>query len=896
MNIEKAALTSNKLGKQGERVNLHSSQLFALFAVFPLSIFLSILYLYSPEGVAWTASWVPSLGLDLSFRLDGLSFLFACLISGIGTLVQIYALAYLREYPNRLKFHFYLTAFMLAMLGVVLSNNVLLLFVFWELTTITSYLLIGFNHENPTSRKNALQSLLITGAGGLAMLAGLILLGNMAESYQLTTILQQASVIHDHALFVPSLLLIILGAFTKSAQFPFHFWLPNAMAAPTPVSAYLHSATMVKAGIFLLALLSPIYAHSEVWFYTLTTVGGFTALWCAVLALKQTDLKLMLAYSTTVVLGKLTFLLGIGTDLALKSALMLIVAHSMYKAGLFMVIGNIDKATGTREVGVLRGLRPVLQISFVAAFIAALSTSGVPPLPGFLSKEYMYKAGLEVSSLAVLLMLVVNALTVTLVLALLIKPFSRKYQGEPTPAKPIEVNKGLWLPPITLALVSVLATVLGLGWLNEQVILPGVTSIAPISEPEPLKLWHGINLPLVLSAVTLLLGVSVYKIYPWLLAQWTRLSITLPNANKVFDGLLKGMMAFASWQTNLMQQKRMSFYGLISFSALAVLLLSQVHISSNVMLSQLVDVKFYEFAVALLLIVSTVVVIVSKTKLLAVAALGMIGFMTTLVFMIYSAPDVAKTQLLVETLMVVFLVLLMRHVPKLATVRQHSIKRKTLHAVVASVIGFAITMLLINITSQPMDTSVAEFFSNNSVPGGHGRNIVNVILVDFRAFDTFGEVVVVVMAGLCAVSLLKPGSVTYKNIQSLIFGTASHIVAALMLVFSLYLLMRGHNSPGGGFIGALIAVIGLSLLMFAESPKYVRERLHFAPFSIAMFGVLLSFIAGVISLLFNLPFLTGLWWKDVLPLGTPLIFDIGIYLGVIGGVMGMVLHVSEELN
>ncbi len=223
LNIEKAALTSNKLGKQGERVNLHSSQLFALFAVFPLSIFLSILYLYSPEGVAWTASWVPSLGLDLSFRLDGLSFLFACLISGIGTLVQIYALAYLREYPNRLKFHFYLTAFMLAMLGVVLSNNVLLLFVFWELTTITSYLLIGFNHENPTSRKNALQSLLITGAGGLAMLAGLILLGNMAESYQLTTILQQASVIHDHALFVPSLLLIILGAFTKFSAVPVSF-------------------------------------------------------------------------------------------------------------------------------------------------------------------------------------------------------------------------------------------------------------------------------------------------------------------------------------------------------------------------------------------------------------------------------------------------------------------------------------------------------------------------------------------------------------------------------------------------------------------------------------------------------------------------------------------------
>nr|WP_167390972.1 hydrogen gas-evolving membrane-bound hydrogenase subunit E [Vibrio hangzhouensis] len=859
-------------------------------------IFVSILYLYHPEGVQWSIPWVPSLGLNLSFRLDGLSFLFACLISGIGTLVQVYALAYLKSYKNRFSFHCYLTAFMLAMLGVVLSDNILLLFVFWELTTITSYLLIGFNHENPTSRKNALQSLLITGSGGLAMLAGLILLGNMAGSYELTVILQQASMLPEHGLFVPSLVLILLGAFTKSAQFPFHFWLPNAMAAPTPVSAYLHSATMVKAGIYLLALLSPIYAQSELWFYTLTIAGGFTALWCALLALKQTDLKLMLAYSTTVVLGKLTFLLGMGTELALKSALMLIVAHSLYKAGLFMVIGNIDKATGTREVGALRGLRPMLQLSFVAAVVAALSTSGVPPLPGFLSKEYMYKAGLEVSSWSVLLMLLVNALTVTLVLALLIKPFSSKYQGEATPAKPVEEIKGLWIPPIILAIISVLATVFGLSWLNEQVIIPGVTSISPLAEPEPLKLWHGINLPLVLSGITLLLGCVVYKAYPKLLELWTRTSITMPNANRVFDKLLQALMSFAHWQTQVLQQKKLSVYSLISFAVLAALLLSQVRVSPELQTFAWQDIKFYEIAVALLLIASAIVVIVSRTKLLAVAALGMIGFMTTVVFMIYSAPDVAKTQLLVETLMVVFLVLLMRHVPKLVTVQKHSVHRRVIHAVVASVIGFAVTMILINITAQPIDTSVADFFSQNSVPGGHGRNIVNVILVDFRAFDTFGEVVVVVMAGLCAMSLLKPGRVATKQVQSLILGTASHIVAALMLVFSLYLLMRGHNSPGGGFIGALIAVIGLSLLMFAESPKYVRERLHYAPFSIAMFGVLLSFIAGAISLLFNVPFLTGLWWKDVLPIGTPLIFDIGIYLGVIGGVMGMVLHVSEELN
>ncbi|MGR5286485.1 hydrogen gas-evolving membrane-bound hydrogenase subunit E [Vibrio maritimus] len=873
-----------------------SSPLFGLFALFPFLILTTVLSLYDPQGVSWSFPWVPSLGLALSFRLDGLSFLFACLISGIGTMVQIYALAYLKEHKQRLAFHCYLTAFMVAMLGVVLSDNVLLLFVFWELTTVTSYLLIGFNHEALKSRKNALQSLLITGAGGLALLAGLIMLGSMAGSYELTSILAQVNEISNHALFLPSLVLILLGALTKSAQFPFHFWLPNAMAAPTPVSAYLHSATMVKAGIYLLAVVSPIYSHSEVWFYTLTLLGGFTALWCALMALKQTDLKLMLAYSTTVVLGKLTFLLGIGSDLALKSALMLIVAHALYKAGLFMVVGNIDKAAGTREISQLRGLRSVLKISFVAAVVAVLSTSGVPPLPGFLGKEYMYKAGLEVSNWAVFLMVLVNALTVTLVMALLIKPFTTRHQGEPTQVKPVELNKGLWMPPFMLAIISVLATLIGLGWLNEQVIIPGVTTIAPVSTPEPVKMWHGINTPLILSVVTLALGVLLYKVYPSLTTLLDRQLSKMPCANRVFDNLLHAMVSFAKWQTNLLQTKRMSVYGLLSFGTLAVLLISHTPMSFSQFAGRLEGIKLYEVVIAALLIASSFVVIISRTKFLAVAALGMIGFMTTLVFMIYSAPDVAKTQLLVETLMVVFLVLLMRHVPKLSTVKQHSKGRRVLHALVAGSIGVAVTMMLISITADPIDMSVSQFFNEQSVPGGHGRNIVNVILVDFRAFDTFGEVLVVALAGLCAVSLLKPGSVPSTKVKSLILGTASHIVAALMLVFSLYLLMRGHNSPGGGFIGALIAVIGLSLLMFAESPQYVRERLHYAPFSIAMLGVFISFAAGAVSLVFNLPFLTGLWWKDLLPLGTPLIFDIGIYLGVIGGVMGMILHVTEEMD
>nr|WP_240458030.1 hydrogen gas-evolving membrane-bound hydrogenase subunit E [Vibrio neptunius] len=851
---------------------------------------------YQPGGVSWHASWVPGLDVNLSFKLDGLSFLFAGLISGIGALIQIYALAYLKDNPSRFSFHVYLTLFMLAMLGVVTSDNILLLFVFWELTTITSYLLIGFNHERNKSRKNALQSLIVTGAGGLALLAGLILLGEMADSYEISVIVKNSAAIAQHEWFIASLSLILLGAFTKSAQFPFHFWLPNAMAAPTPVSAYLHSATMVKAGVYLLARVSPIYSHSDIWFYTLGIVGGFTAIWCALLALKQTDLKLMLAYSTNVALGKLVLLIGMGTEFAITTALLFILAHSFYKAALFMVVGNIDKATGTRDIRQLHSLKALLFFSLIAACVAALSKSGVPPLLGFLSKEYMYKSGLEVNILITSVFFIVNITMVALAFALIIKPFFRQHELPPISVKNVEVSKGLWLPAMLLAIGSVLLPVLGLNWINNNIVIPGVLSSLPSATPEAAKLWQGVNLPLALSVFTLLLGYVLYRIYPNLLVTWQHKTTPLPTAESIFDHTMATMIRFATWQTQLLQQKRLSHYVLLFFFVLAIVLVSSPLSLSQDRFAVLGDVNFYEASIALLLILAALVCTITTSRLLAVSALGVVGFMTTLVFMLYSAPDVAKTLLLVETLMVIFVLLLIRHIPGLLTVAQHSMPRKLLHGTIASVIGLSVTALLIQITSQPLDSTLADFFAQNSVPGGHGRNIVNVILVDFRAFDTLGEVIVVVMAGIAAVSLVKTHYHKRNRIHSLIFATTAHIVAALMLVFSLYLLLRGHNEPGGGFIGALIAVIGFALLMFAESPQYVRDRLYYSPFRIALFGVFLSFVAGLISFAFNLPFLTGLWWKDILPLGTPLIFDVGIYLAIFGGVIGMLLRVNEELE
>ncbi len=880
---------------QTHKPNPHTVVLM-MFPLLSFVIFISVLNWNQPEGMSWFLSWVPSLDINFSFRLDGLSFLFACLISGIGTLIQIYALAYMRNHKARFSFHLYLTLFMLSMLGVVTSDNVLLLFVFWELTTVTSYLLIGFNHESDDARKKALQALLVTGSGGLALLAGLILLGQAAGSYEMSIILQQAALMAEHEWYLPSLVLILIGAFAKSAQFPFHFWLPNAMAAPTPVSAYLHSATMVKAGVYLLARLSPVYSASDYWFYTLGIVGGITAIWCAILAMKQTDLKLMLAYSTNVALGKLVLLIGMGTELALSAAMLFILAHSFYKAALFMVAGVIDKATGTRDITKLHGLKAVLVISLVVAILAALSKAGLPPSLGFLSKEYMYKAGLESGNVIVALLLIVNVLMIAVTIALIYKPFFGRDQQEPTPAKDVESMKGLWLPAMLLSIVGAMVSLIGLDWINQNVVIPGVVSVFPESEPEATKLWQGLNLPLLLSMITLALGYAVFALYPTVLLGWQKNLAPLPKAEWVFEQIIRIVLRFATWQTQCLQQKRLSNYVLLFSLVLTMILISKPLLISQSVFSELVEVQFHEGMIALLLVAAVVTCVVTSSRLLAVAALSMVGFMTTLVFMLYSAPDVAKTLLLVETLMVVFVVLLMRHMPKLNSVPGHSKWRRLLHASVAGIIGVSVAALLINITAQPLDLTLVEFFANNSLPGGHGRNIVNVILVDFRAIDTLGEMIVVVIAGITAIHLLTFHNSKRTPIHSLIFNTTAHIVSTLMLVFSLYLLLRGHNEPGGGFIGALIAVIGFALLMFAESPKYVRERLHYSPLSIAMFGILLSFLAGLIGLAFNLPFLTGLWWKAILPLGTPLLFDVGIYFAVIGGVMGVLLHVNEVLD
>ncbi|WP_244154357.1 hydrogen gas-evolving membrane-bound hydrogenase subunit E [Desulfospira joergensenii] len=720
----------------------------------PLLVLIFLSSLYSTDSLIFKYPWVPSLGISFSIQLDGLSLLFIWLICGIGIFVQMYAYHYMKGKPFCAMFHLYLILFMGAMLGVVLSGNIILLFVFWELTTLTSYLLIGFNHDQENSRKNALQAILVTGAGGLALLAGLILLGQMAGSYELDHIINHAGDLSSESRFAPALILILIGAFTKSAQFPFHFWLPGAMSAPAPVSAYLHSATMVKAGVYLLARLSPVFSDSDLWFWSLAITGGVTAVWTGLLALSQKDLKLMLAYSTNVALGKLVFLLAFGTWYATSAALMFIIAHALYKAALFMVIGTVDKATGTRDLNRLAGLGSILTFSFFAAGLSALSKAGIPPLPGFVSKEYMYKAALESSYLPTAVLILVNSMMAAMAFVFVIKPFLSKPDTGTVTAKPVEKKLFLWLPPLCLAALGLFVTSAGLPWINNTLLLPAGLAVGPNLEITGLKLWQGFNLPLALSGASLLIGVAIFLYYDPIQSLIRVLIRQLPSGNTIFENIIQWTIAVASRITALLQHGRLTGYLFTLFFLLALMILVKIPELPLPERFVIQDIRFYEVLLSSGLLAAVLIVILSGSTLLSIISLGTAGFITTLFLMFYNAPDVAKTQLLVETLTVIFLVILVRRIPKLSSVLPHSTGRRFLNAMVSLVIGAGVFWTLLSITAVPQDTTLIDYFAQNSLIAAHGRNIVNVILVDFRALDTLGEITVVVMAALGASSIL----------------------------------------------------------------------------------------------------------------------------------------------
>ncbi|MEM7499374.1 MAG: hydrogen gas-evolving membrane-bound hydrogenase subunit E [Pseudomonadota bacterium] len=707
------------------------------------------------EAFTWSRPWISALDVSLAFRIDGLGLVFSLLITGIGALVFLYTAGYFRTDPRVARLLTLLFLFGVSMVGLVLADDIVTLFLFWEGTTVTSFLLVGFDYQKPNSRRSALQALLVTGMGGLALLGALILLGDFAGSYLISDINGQGDALRASALYVPALLLVLLAAFTKSAQFPFHFWLPGAMAAPTPVSAYLHSATMVKAGVYLLMRFTPALGGTEIWFWLLTIFGATTMLIGSIWALRQTDLKLMLAHTTVMGLGTLVMFLGGGTEKAVIGAALFLVVHAFYKASLFLMVGCLDKKAGTREVDALGGLAKAMPITMWMAALAALSMAGMMPFVGFLGKEVMYEGALKVTTEPVLVTgaaLAANAMMVAVGCLVAVNPFHRGPQLSPKPAA--DPPWEMWVGPMILAVLGLLAG-LAAGPLGAYVVGPVASSILgrDIGDPH-LALWHGFNAALMLSLCTFALG-GLFYYY----ARAIRLGLAgaeqdgLKSADRTYDVVLATLQRICSGIMGRVQNGALEGYMRTTFVALAVVLWGAVAASGGHRPAPSFDMPIINYVTLAIIIVGTVVVVITRSRLLSITALGVVGTGISIIFVLYGAVDVAMTQLMVEILIVVFLAIALLRLPRTPERKGFRVG----DAGIAAAVGLGVTIVLISVLGTPLDLQLTEFFEAKSAPEAFGNNIVNVILVDFRALDTLGEIAVIVIAAIGAVAALSAG-------------------------------------------------------------------------------------------------------------------------------------------
>ncbi len=736
-------------------------KLTVLAALLPLSLFTYFCSFIPQISAGNTVDehypWVASAGINFDFHLDGLSLLFSLLITGVGTLVYLYASAYMKGHPYVDRFYAYLSLFMAAMLGLVLSDNVLLLFIFWELTSISSFFLIGFNNENADSRKSSLKALAVTGGGGFLLMAGFILMGYLSGSYSIQEMITSNELLKTHDLYGVILLLIFAGAFTKSAQFPFHFWLPGAMKAPTPVSAYLHSATMVKAGIYLLARMSPVLGGTSYWTIPLVVVGGFTMLYSAFHAIFRTDLKAILAYSTISALGILVFLIGIGTKEAILAASVFILVHALYKAALFLITGVIDHETGTRNIAELGGLRKVLFPLALSGLLAALSSAGLPFTFGFIGKDLIYEATLHTKG--ILPVIFTSAALLTNILLLYagflagIKPFAGSL---PQRFEKVHLPHWLmWMPPVLLAIMGL---ILGLfpAIADTALLNPAARAISNMPINAPLKIWHGFNIVLLLSCVTLIAGALFYifkKPSSGALKKIERFnSISPENMAKRLSHLFNWL---AVTYTKILHNGFLRSYLLRIIIFAILLLFYRVITGDTVYISpdQISAVSIYEIAVAIILVGALYLTVTTSSRLTAIVGAGVIGYCICLMFVFYSAPDLAMTQFIIDTLTVVLFVLVLFRLPPFLNLANNAIKVRD--GIVSVAFGTLIALIALQVLNEPIDTSVSKFYGDNAYQLAKGKNVVNVILVDFRGFDTMFEIVVLSIAALGVVSLIK---------------------------------------------------------------------------------------------------------------------------------------------
>ncbi|SMC86453.1 multisubunit potassium/proton antiporter, PhaA subunit /multisubunit potassium/proton antiporter, PhaB subunit [Primorskyibacter flagellatus] len=871
------------------------------------------------EVLQFQLEWLPMLGLNVNFMLDGLGLLFAGLILGIGMLIILYARFYLSREDPMGQFYTYLLLFQGAMVGIVLSDNILLLLVFWELTSLSSFLLIGYWKHLPEGRQGARMALTVTGLGGLAMIAGMLILGQIVGSFDLSVILQNKELIQASPYYLPALILILIGCFTKSAQFPFHFWLPHAMAAPTPVSAYLHSATMVKAGLFLMARMWPVLSGTPEWFYIVATTGLITMVLGAVIALFKDDLKALLAFSTVSHLGLITMLLGFGTEAAALVAVFHIINHATFKASLFMCAGIVDHEAHTRDIKRLGGLRHLMPVTFVIVTIAALSMAGIPPLNGFLSKEMMLEEASHTAwlnnpwilpALATFGAVFSVAYSLRLIVHVFLGPKRDDY-----PAKPHDPGFGMWAAPALLVVLVVL-----IGLMPNLIAGPLVdVTAAAVTGGHPhahIAHWHGLVPAFWMSVIAVAAGAVLLSQHRRLARGWN--AAARPEAKVIFDAITRAATRSSHWLTDTLHNGSITRYGAIFAAAItAAGVFAWVESPIGPTTRDALPINPIMAIGWVLLVISTGCIIAfHRNRILALVLLGVIGLAVSMAFVYFSAPDLALTQISVEIVTIILLLLALNFLPRRTPVESGA-PRRVRDAVIAGGTGLAVSVLTYAILMRDFAAeSISAYHLANSYKGGGGTNVVNVILVDFRGFDTFGEIIVLGIAALVIYALTMgvlrgPGGRWLVNWgpdedeagdrHPLMMVVITRMIMPIAIMVGAYIFLRGHNAPGGGFIAGLIVAIALLMQYMASGFAWAEERQRFHYHAVIAAGVMLAALTGMGSWLAGRQFLSSSYGYIHIPpieefeWATAMAFDTGVFLTVVGAVM-LALHSLSSMS
>ena len=911
---------------------------FGLLALVPLSGFIWVARLFATgmfrDGgeVKAVFTWMPSTNLNLEFRLDALAGLFSLIILGIGALVLFYCWGYFDSNPRRLaKFGFELTFFATVMYGLVIADNFLLMYVFWELTSILSYMLVSYYGERASSRRAAMQALMVTTMGGLAMLVGINLLGFKAQIWKLSEIPQITDIENTPAISA-AIVLIMLGALTKSAQSPWHFWLPGAMAAPTPVSAYLHSAAMVKAGIYLVARLAPDLSAVNTWHLVVLSTGGFTMLLGGWMALKQRDLKLILAYGTVSQLGFITTVIGVGSREATMAGLAITFAHSLFKAALFMIVGAIDHATGTRDIHELSGLGRKQPLLATLAVISAASMAGIPPLFGFVAKETALDAILHEELLVgmpgkITLVALVAGSILTMAYSLYFVYGAFATKGQPwaegqSPAVRDMHSPGpkLWLSPAVLTACTV-----GFGLLPAGLSTPineYLNVRFPDVEGSELALWHGFTVPLALSGVIIFAGAIMF----WqndvvAKAQFERPA--LGDANAVWDALMDTLRRWSLKLTASTQRGSLTINLAVIFTFLAVVPLAALILGdSNNIRMQVWDNVWQGLAVTVMAGLAFFAA-VQRNRLSGVIMVGLTGYFMALIFVLHGAPDLALTQALVETIVMVVFMLVLRKMP---TETEQRNEDNRLRAWLSIGTGVSVVTVAMTAMSARVAEPISKYMPELAYEIGHGRNTVNVLLVDLRAADTYGETLVLVVAATGIASLIfgtfrfdpesrRPTLSTTKarwlasgvetetaQNRSILVDVVTRLLFPSMMLLSAYFFFSGHNAPGGGFAGGLVAALALTLRYLAGGRSEAEETLPVHPGKVLGIGIMFTTAAAVAPMFFGMPPLTSSYAEFSVPLigdvtvPSALIFDAGVYIIVVGLIMHVLASMGAYLD